>query len=236
MQVSCGADDRAIPEIPRDLSAPRTQQGVRLDLAELELKTHEDFDRFEERVLSKMPAKRAIEVYEALADTRRVGEPRADALLLSRRFVFMFRSTGQTSDETERKSLIERAQAIRTELRKNYPKDPHTLFTEGYFSLQIYQVYGMQVRSRANKILGEDIRTQSANELKSAWGELLKIAPDYEGCDGFDAARIRQELDRLKEDPLEVKIDRRSDGSTQPVASDNLAWHGSHWALENKPC
>ena len=236
MQVSCGADERAIPEIPRDLSTSKTQQGVRLDLAALELRTHEDFDRFEERVLSKMPAARAIEVYEALADTRRVGEPRADALLLSRRFVFMFRSTGQTSDEAERKSLIERAQSIRSELRKNYPKDPHTLFTEGYFSLQIYQVYGMQARSRANKILGEDIRTQSANELKSAWGELLKIAPDYEGCDGFDATRIRQELDRIEEAPVEVKVDRRSEGSTQPVASDNLALaRESLWALENKP-
>ena len=103
--TQCGVDQRAVPELERDLTRTKGQQGVLLDLAEMALESHAEIDRFETDVLGKMPFLRAIEVYASLTDGMRAGTPRADALLLSRFSIFILDGLRQVSDQ-ETLSLI----------------------------------------------------------------------------------------------------------------------------------
>ena len=236
IHTGCGADKRAVPEIARDLSKPMTQQGVGLDLTEVSLKTHADFDEFESRVLSKMNLKNALELYEALADRNRAGDARHDALLLSRRVLFIFEVANRASENEAQSASIRKGLELKGQLTKDFPNDPHTLYAEGYVLLRLYQIYGTHYRSSSQASGAEDIGKQSARQLKKIWNKLLTIAPEYKGPRNFNADRIRKELDRLAVLSKEGVVDRVAQSGFRPVNSENLtSARESLWSLENKP-
>ena len=62
--TACGADPGSIPTLNRDLTVPNDQKGISIPLTPFELVTEADFDRFEEKHLSRNPLEEVFSPFQ----------------------------------------------------------------------------------------------------------------------------------------------------------------------------
>lgn len=183
--AGCVQDPRPAPTTTRDLSAHWPGDAPTMPMTPVALNSHADFDAFEDKMLVRMRPETLIAVYESLAVGARAGEVEEDALLLLRLAMLHLRSGAD-------QARLQLAFAVADRLRTAAPDSPHTHFVHAHVTSLLLQV------EDDGTYTVSPTRRDIANRQVEHWTQLLAVAPDYAGPEGWSGHEVRAALGSLK--------------------------------------
>ncbi len=217
--AGCGGDTRGVPRVTRDLTVPGSTRALDLPLAPVRLETQADYDRFEKRTLNRIPLEHRAQVYEALwrghlrrlglaalwpgplrrlgldnaqelatkfMEAHRTGRAKGALRALQRLALLIFQTVRRTGKSTYFIQLMKL-------LRAAGGDDPDALFVLNFVRSDF-----LRAGSTDNTYRLTPKYRQVAEQLVHEWQAILERAPDYHGPLGWDAVRIRKEVEVLR--------------------------------------